>query len=57
MDTRAFDGDDAGLLQVLDCRVNVVAGAISQRVIHALALTAAHSPNNLQDHQILCALH
>jgi hypothetical protein len=56
MDARTFDRDDAGLLEARDRRIDF-SGSAAQCTVHALSLTAADTPHNLQNHQILCALH
>ena len=57
VDARAFDLDDAGLLEARDRRIDVSRRPILERSVHTVSLAAANPPHNLQDNQIFCALH
>jgi hypothetical protein len=56
MDARTFDRDDASVLEALDRRIDFGRRS-AECSIHPLALAAPCPPHNLQDDQILCALH
>jgi hypothetical protein len=54
---RTFDDDEPGSLEAHDRGIEIGLLVIPQSMVHALALSSASSSQDIQDHQVFCALH